>query len=360
MATPAVGISNVSKRFDEVVAVDDVSLDIDDGEFFSLLGPSGCGKTTILRMIAGLDEPSVGQIRLHGDDVAAVPPNRRPVNTVFQEYALFPHLDVADNVAFGLRMQGVGKRERRRRAGEALDLVRLSGLERRRPEQLSGGQRQRVALARALVNQPLVLLLDEPLAALDLQLRQEMQRELKQIQRQVGITFVFVTHDQEEALTMSDRIGVMNDGDLLQVGTPDEIYEHPTDNFVARFIGRTNLLGGTVETADIVCLANGDRVAAETSLPAGTAVTVAVRPERATLRPIDPIDDLPAATEGHDLRGVVTGQTYLGNSIIYRVTVDWMHVDVRVENLPTNRCGIGDDVSIEWDDGALTVIEADR
>ena len=241
---PAVTIAGITKRFGDVTAVDDIDLVIGDGEFFALLGPSGCGKTTTLRMIAGLDFPTMGSLKIFGDEVGTLPPNKRPVNTVFQAYALFPHMNVADNIAFGLKMQKVDRLERDRRVAEAVGLVQLGGMEGRRPNQLSGGQQQRVALARALVNRPKVLLLDEPLGALDLKLRQEMQLELKALQREVGITFVFVTHDQEEALTMSDRIAVMHEGRLLQVGTPEDIYQRPANRFVADFIGQDQPAGG--------------------------------------------------------------------------------------------------------------------
>ena len=253
----AVEIEGVTKRFGEVVAVDNVDLAIGDGEFFALLGPSGCGKTTTLRMIAGLDLPTEGSLRIFGEEVGMAPPDRRPVNTVFQAYALFPHMTVRQNIEFGLRMRRVKDPERSQRVAEATGMVRLAGMEDRRPDQLSGGQQQRVALARALVNQPKVLLLDEPLGALDLKLRQEMQQELKALQREVGITFVFVTHDQEEALAMSERIGVMSEGRLLQVGTPREIYDRPASRFVADFIGRTNILEASVESAATVRLDNG-------------------------------------------------------------------------------------------------------
>ena len=278
----AVSLRGISKLFDDVTAVDNVDLDISDGEFFALLGPSGCGKTTTLRMIAGLELPSAGTLQIFGDEVGSLPPNKRPVNTVFQNYALFPHMSVADNVAFGLRMRKVSKSEISARVEEAISLVRMSGMEARRPSQLSGGQQQRVALARALVNRPKVLLLDEPLAALDLKLRQEMQFELKQLQREVGITFVFVTHDQEEALALSDRIGVMNEGRLLQVGTPEEMYDAPVDRFVADFIGRSNFLKGVLESAAVVCLSNGQRinVPAVDTVAVGDDVQVSLRPER--------------------------------------------------------------------------------
>ena len=239
---PDVRVAGLKKSYGDVVAVDAIDLDIAAGEFFTMLGPSGSGKTTTLRMIAGFEVPDEGTIELAGEDVSRLPPYERPVNTVFQDYALFPHMTVQDNVEYGLRVTGVKKAERRTRAGEALETVRLSGYGGRKPSQLSGGQRQRVALARAIVNRPRVLLLDEPLGALDLKLRQEMQIELKSIQRDVGITFVYVTHDQEEALTMSDRMAVFNDGRIEQVGPPAEVYEHPQSEFIAGFVGVSNVL----------------------------------------------------------------------------------------------------------------------
>jgi putative spermidine/putrescine transport system ATP-binding protein len=244
MDEPAVLFKNVSRYFGDVKAVDDVTLELKDGEFFSMLGPSGSGKTTCLRMIAGFDRPTSGQIFLYGQDVSDLPPYERSVNTVFQDYALFPHMTVDGNIGYGLMIKGVPKQERSKEVDEMLDLVRLPGFGYRKPSQLSGGQRQRVALARALINHPKVLLLDEPLGALDLKLRQQMQVELKAIQKRVGITFIFVTHDQEEALTMSDRIAVFNEGKIEQVGTPAEIYEHPASPFVAGFVGTSNLVSG--------------------------------------------------------------------------------------------------------------------
>jgi spermidine/putrescine transport system ATP-binding protein len=289
----AVEARGVTKIFgqgqDGVRALDDVSIAIQQNEFFTLLGPSGCGKTTLLRLIAGFELPSTGEILLEGQPVGHLPPFRRPVNTVFQSYALFPHMSVAENIGFGLEMHGMPGPERARRVEEMLGLVKLIGLANRRPAQLSGGQQQRVALARALANRPKVLLLDEPLSALDLKLRKEMQIELKRLQHETGITFIFVTHDQEEALTMSDRIAVMNRGRILQIGRPTDIYEHPTEHFVADFIGETNFL-----QAEVRGLENGSAAlrfpsGAELAVPirrvvaAGATVSIALRPERSLL-----------------------------------------------------------------------------
>ena len=242
--TLAVQFTHVSRQFGEVKAVDRVCIDIEDGEFFSMLGPSGSGKTTCLRLIAGFEQPSAGSIRIHGEEAAGLPPYQRDVNTVFQDYALFPHMNVRDNVAYGLKVKGVGKTERMNRAEEALGMVALGGYGDRKPVQLSGGQRQRVALARALVNRPRVLLLDEPLGALDLKLREQMQSELKKLQRQLGITFIFVTHDQTEALSMSDRVAVFNKGRIEQVDTPRNLYMKPATSFVAEFVGTSNVIRG--------------------------------------------------------------------------------------------------------------------
>ncbi len=290
-----ISLEEVSKRFGSFVAVERAHFDIARGEFFSMLGPSGCGKTTMLRMIAGFEGVTSGRIRLDGIDVSNVPPYRRNVNTVFQHYALFPHMTVFDNIAFGPRTKGLERDEVRRRVVQMLDIVRLGDFAARRPDQLSGGQRQRVALARALVNYPSALLLDEPLSALDLKLRQAMQLELKRIQREVGITFIFVTHDQDEALTMSDRIAVMSEGRVEQVGSPEAIYHAPASVFVAGFIGSANLLPGTVrEVRDgrvVVQLAGGGH--AETAIVGrgfarGDTVVVMIRPERIQLQMGEP------------------------------------------------------------------------
>ena len=281
----AVELSAVTKRFGEFVAVDDLTLYIYEGEFFSLLGPSGCGKTTTLRMIAGFEEPSEGDISVGGDPMRGVPPYRRPVNTVFQSYAIFPHLNVFDNVAFGLRRSGVKGEELHKRVTDACEMVQLSGFERRKPSMLSGGQQQRVALARALVNHPKVLLLDEPLGALDLKLRKEMQLYLKNLQHEVGITFIYVTHDQEEALTMSDRIAVINEGRVQQVADPPTLYELPENRFVADFIGQTNVFSGTVESVNgervTLRSASGERVEATgREVEVGQEAHASVRPEK--------------------------------------------------------------------------------
>lgn len=286
----AVELVDITKRFGEFVAVESLTLPIRDGEFFSLLGPSGCGKTTTLRMIAGFEQPTAGQIYIKGRPVAGIPPYRRPVNTVFQNYALFPHMTVAQNVAFGLEMSKTPAKDIDRRVNEVLELVQLPHLRQRKPRQLSGGQQQRVALARALVNRPQVLLLDEPLGALDLKLRKAMQLELKQIQAEVGITFIYVTHDQEEALTMSDRIAVMNEGCVQQVGPPRQIYEHPANRFVADFIGETNFMPAVlIEPGQPARLRLGDVTVLGTTdgrdAQPGQEVTLAIRPEKINLYP---------------------------------------------------------------------------
>ncbi|MDV6011905.1 ABC transporter ATP-binding protein [Haloechinothrix sp. LS1_15] len=321
--SPAINLVDVSKTYrsgsETVTAVREVDLDIDAGEFFSLLGPSGCGKTTTMRMIAGFDEPTEGDVRLAGRSVLGVPANHRDVNMVFQSYALFPHMSVRDNVAFGLKRRKVPGAEITRRVGEMLELVELGDRAKHKPAQLSGGQQQRVALARALVNRPGALLLDEPLGALDLKLRQSMQHELKRIQREVGITFVYVTHDQGEALTMSDRIAVMNNGIVEQLGTPAEVYEQPASRFVAGFIGTSNLLSGTAAATGDGCsqvrLPDGQVVLACTPLRQGTAVDITVRPEKIAITTAEP------APERSRVRGTVTDTVYLGSATHYTVTL---------------------------------------
>ena len=322
---PAIELSGVVKEFrargEVVVAVAGIDLEIAEGEFFSLLGPSGCGKTTTMRMVAGFEEPTEGAIRLHGRDVTGVPPNKRDVNMVFQSYALFPHMNVFENVAFGLRRKSVAKPEITKRVGQMLEIVDLAGRGERRPRELSGGQQQRVALARALVNNPRALLLDEPLGALDLKLRQAMQVELKRIQREVGITFVYVTHDQGEALTMSDRIAVMDDGKVEQLGTPREIYEHPRTRFVAGFIGTSNLLTGTVTRLDgdhaIIRISQDEQIIVpvqDRAVSPGSPLELTVRPEK-----IDLVT-APPAGEGCALRETVTEVVYLGTSTNFSVS----------------------------------------
>ena len=316
----AVRLTDVVKRFGAMAAVDHIDLEVQDGEFFSLLGPSGCGKTTTLRMIGGFEEPTSGVIELQGEDVTWLPPYKRNVNTVFQNYALFPHLTIYENVAFGLRRKGVQDPDVKTRVSEMLELVELPGFEGRKPTQISGGQAQRVALARALINKPAVLLLDEPLGALDLKLRKQMQVELKRIQQEVGITFIYVTHDQEEAMTMSDRIAVMNKGRYEQLGDPESLYERPSTSFVAGFLGVSNLLPGVVESTDgryaAVKLVDGSTARVPSALIHGaTAVRIGVRPEKIRLRPSEE-----AVPDGHNqLRGVVRDASYLGVSTQYQV-----------------------------------------
>ena len=329
---PAIQFDQVSRYFGEVKAVDQADLVIQDGEFFSLLGPSGSGKTTCLRMIAGFDRPTAGRIFLYGQDVLDLPPYERDVNTVFQDYALFPHMSVGENIAYGLMVKGVAKSERTKRVEEMLDLVQLAGYAERKPSQLSGGQRQRVALARALINHPKVLLLDEPLGALDLKLRQQMQVELKTIQQRVGITFIFVTHDQEEALTMSDRIALFNQGRIEQVGSPAEIYEHPATAFVAGFVGTSNLVSGE----------DAKRIT-------GKDVQFSIRPEKIHLGTVE----AQVEPDSYSMEGVVRDVIYLGLYTRYLVEVDGGRDLVVVEqNLKTTSMDVfkikGQRVRLHW------------
>jgi spermidine/putrescine transport system ATP-binding protein len=347
-----VRLERVTKRFDDVVAVDDVSLEIPRGSFFALLGPSGCGKTTSLRMIGGFEEPNDGVIYLGDRDVTGLPPYKRDVNTVFQSYALFPHLSIHDNVAFGLKRRGVKGAELKPRVAEALELVALKGFERRKPRQLSGGQQQRVALARALVNRPRVLLLDEPLGALDLKLRKQMQLELKRIQHEVGITFVHVTHDQEEAMIMADAIAVMNAGKIEQLGTPTELYETPRTVFVAGFLGISNLLRGTVEGDGAVRLEEGTVVRAPAAAGRGGAVSMGIRPEKVRL----------GTQEENRLSGEVRESAYIGVSTQYIVDTRAGAITLYVQNAEAGAPSVqpGDQVTLSWSPDATFVVEQEE
>ena len=356
----SVELRSVTKRFDDVLAVDDLSLDLAGGEFFTLLGPSGCGKTTTLRMIAGFEQPSEGEIRIEGADVAHLPPHKRPTNTVFQSYALFPHLSVEDNVAFGLKRKRVARAEIGRRVVAELERVGLSAEAKRRPAQLSGGQQQRVALARALVNLPKVLLLDEPLGALDLKLRKGLQIELKRIQREVGITFVYVTHDQEEALTMSDRIAVMNRGRVEQVGDPEQVYERPATTFVAGFIGVSNLMPATMVGPAEVQLDQGATVKATTDCLVGERCHAVVRPEKLRIDQVG-VSGAPAGNGLPRVEGIVESSVYLGTST--QIVVD-LGNDVRMTVLVPNASeserqrlpGGGARVALSWDPEHMHVV----
>lgn len=336
-----VEVMNVSKRYGDVVALDDVSFSFENGKFFALLGPSGSGKTTLLRMIAGFETADGGSIAIAEQRVDDVPVEKRDIGMVFQNYALFPNMTVHANVAFGLRVRGIAGREASRRVGEALELVRLTGYDNRKPDQLSGGQRQRVALARAIVTRPRVLLLDEPLSALDRSLRVEMEIELKRIQRDIGITTIFVTHDQEEALTMSDHIGILNHGRLIQHGPPLEVYERPNSAFSARFLGEANLLAGEASTAG-VRLAAGAVVRADHDRSG--PVLCSVRPEKISLRPSGS-----GAAEGDNrLSGTVDEHIFAGNSLTYRVDCGGELVRVFVQNLSGDVLAPGTDVDLTW------------
>ncbi len=362
MSVGQITLTSVTKQFGDTVAVDDVSLQVEGGEFFSLLGPSGCGKTTTLRIIGGFVYPTTGEVHINGEVMAETPPYRRPVNTVFQNYALFPHKTVAQNIAFGLQMQKVSKSEIANAIERSLDLIQLPGYEDRKPNELSGGERQRVALARALINEPTILLLDEPLSALDLKLRKQMQLELKALQRKVGITFVYVTHDQGEALALSDRIAVMSEGKVLQVGMPSEIYDSPQSRFVADFIGTSNFLEGiliseneivltTEPPSKIVCKPISD-------ISLNTPVTVAVRPERINL----------TATATSDatnlLRGMIQDESYLGTTLQYTVQTGYpTPVIVHQQNtgaMDTDRFQRGDTVYLQWTPENAIILKTDE
>ncbi|MFO1351804.1 MAG: polyamine ABC transporter ATP-binding protein [Gammaproteobacteria bacterium] len=361
-AEPHVRIQGVTKKFDEFVAVDNVSLDIFKGEFFSLLGPSGCGKTTLLRMLAGFEQPTSGRIFLEGEDVSAVPPYERPVNMMFQSYALFPHMTVEGNIAFGLKQDKLSKDEIKRRVAEMLELVQLTPFAKRKPHQLSGGQRQRVALARSLAKKPKMLLLDEPLGALDRQLREQTQFELMNIQDEVGITFVIVTHDQEEAMTVSSRMAVMNHGRIVQVGTPEEVYEYPNSRYVADFIGDVNIVEGRLtevgkDHARIHSEEAGCDILVDHSVPStpGTTVWVALRPEK-----LDISAEPPSDPTANCMQGEVWDIGYIGNLSIYHVR---LASGKTITSAQTNRSRLiqrpidwCDQVYLTWAPGASIVL----
>lgn len=351
--TSAIALNGVRKDFGTFTALSNVSFDIKDNEFFTLLGPSGCGKTTLLRLIAGFEDTTAGTIHLYGEEIETLPPNKRPVNTVFQNYALFPHMNVAENIGFALKMLGWTKADTTLRVAEMVEMVQLGQFVHRKPSQLSGGQQQRVALARAMAPKPKVLLLDEPLSALDLKLRQEMRTELKRLQRETGITFIFVTHDQEEALSMSDRIAVMSSGAVQQIGRPNEIYENPANRFVADFIGETNLIASRVDSADgmhVVCsLADGEVLTALASSPLGPGTTgvVSIRPESLTVTKTAP--------EGESLRGTLGDAVYLGTDTQYTVLLAKdLTLKVRMQNqfVASQALAQGDPVFVSIADGA--------
>ena len=339
-----VEVDRVEKRYDSVMALNGVTLTFADGEFFGLLGPSGSGKTTLLRAIAGFVEPDKGEIRLDGKDIGHTPVHKREIGMVFQNYALFPHMSVFENVAFGLSVRGEQGATVEKRVAEMLGLVRLAGFERRRPRQLSGGQQQRVALARALVTRPKLLLLDEPLGALDKRLRQQMQIELKQIQREVGITTVFVTHDQEEALTLSDRVAIFNDGKVVQAGKPLEVYERPTTAFAANFLGDANFFEGRVEGEGRIATELGMLLTSDNLSAMGEAAILAVRPEKIAL--LGP--SAPAAAGNNRLEGRLSQAVYSGMSTTYKVDVGGREITVFEQNRGAPSLAAGEPVRLEW------------
>jgi len=363
-SAPLVRLQQVCKRYGDQVALVDIDLDIFNGEFVTILGPSGCGKTTLLRLIAGFEPVSSGGIRLNGRDVAGLPPEKREVNTVFQSYALFPHMTVFDNVAFGLRMRGQTPEEIRQGVGDALNLVQLTGFEGRRPHELSGGQQQRVAVARAIVNRPLVLLLDEPLSALDYRLRKQMQLDLKHLQRRLGITFILVTHDQEEAFSMSDRVVVLNAGRIVQAGTPSEVYEQPRNLYVARFVGEINLLDGRVERIEderVVLRVDhlNVRVKSNRSFAEGDRVHVLLRPEDLRVETLRDLADNPALknsfTDGGYFLGTVQETIYKGATYDVAVLLDNGRPIMATEFFNAEDATVyfrpGDRVAVSWVEG---------
>ena len=355
-AIPAVELSGVTKSFGEAVAVARLDLQLANGEFFALLGPSGCGKTTTLRMVGGFELPTTGRVLLGGKDVTTLPPYKRDVNTVFQSYALFPHLSVFDNVAFGLRRRGVSAPEAKRRVEHDLEMVGLGGYGKRRPGQLSGGQQQRVALARALVNEPKVLLLDEPMGALDAKIRKTMQAELKRIQREVGITFLYVTHDQAEAMSMADRLAVMHDGLIEDIGTPDRVYDHPATRFVAEFLGTCNVLP-LVADGKKLSLPDGTVV----QLPSGDHATgsrVGIRPEKLVISRGAP----KGASAPNRISGTVASAVYLGASTEYEIAAPWGGtIRAYAQNLgDAGRAGVGETVTMTWDPENCFILPAEE
>jgi spermidine/putrescine ABC transporter ATP-binding subunit len=352
----SVELIDITKRFGEVVAVDDVSIEVEPAEFLSLLGPSGCGKTTTLRMLAGFEDPTAGRIKISGQEVQGVPPHKRDVNTVFQNYALFPHMNVAENVAYGLRQKKTEKSEIAEKVGEILEMVKMSPLANRSPRQLSGGQAQRVALARALVNRPSLLLLDEPLGALDRKLREEMQIELKLLQSQVGITFIFVTHDQGEALSMSDRIAVMLDGHVEQLADPDTIYDNPASAFVAGFIGQQNFFDGTAHQGGTTVEGDGWTIRSSNRSPDavdGRPALAAIRPEAVQLREEQSQDPV------NSVRGTLAGISHLGDVIQFVVlTPGQKEILCRMPRPRAPKLAVGGDVWCVWDAGHVHVFDA--
>jgi spermidine/putrescine ABC transporter ATP-binding subunit len=371
-AKPIISFRNISKRWGSTVGVDNVSLDIMPGEFFALLGPSGCGKTTLLRILAGLEVPTEGRILIDGQDMAEIPPNRRAVNMVFQSYAVFPHMTVADNVAYGLKIEGVPQPERDRRVQEALDLVQLGQLGARMPDQLSGGQRQRVALARALVKKPKVLLLDEPLSALDAKLREAMRFELSQLQQKVGITFIMVTHDQTEALAIACRVAVMNKGSIAQLGTPSDLYEFPASRFVADFIGSVNMFEGTLidDKPDEALVACPELEPHRVYVPhavlgkEASSVWVAIRPEKMTLhKDADTPPSVPECPAAHNVaKGEIKDISYLGDISIYHIVLANGHL-IRISRPNRSRFdqddfSEGETVWVSWDGSSPVVLQS--
>ena len=353
MSETILSLRNITKSFGDNKVIKGIDMDIDAGEFITILGPSGCGKTTMLRIIAGLENPDSGSVSISGQDVTALPPEKRNVNTVFQNYALFPHMNVYKNIAYGLKLRGLKKDEIDKKVKEALELVQLPGYEKRMPDQLSGGQRQRVAIARAIVNDPALLLLDEPLGALDLKLRRQMQVELKNLQNRLGITFIYITHDQEEALNMSSRIAVMNGGVFEQVGSPDDIYARPTTRFAASFIGDANIIDAKIVSADKECaiasFAGGSIRVCGSSLKAGDSVALSVRAER--------ISYSDKSENGFDLEGVIERHSYIGGVLKTAIKLKNDQELTITGSNPTASYPVGSVVKVYWDPQFAAIVE---